>query len=82
MRRSRLRWAVLFGLTLTILSSLVGIAAGAVVTVAAHDVMLSGAAALALTGADVVTDPAIRAAVRASFAAEPWHRRQWRGSGA
>jgi hypothetical protein len=44
--------------------------------------MLSGAAALALTGADVITDPAIRHAVRASFAAESWHRRQWQGSGA
>jgi amidohydrolase len=54
----------------------------AAATEAAHDVMLSGAAALALTGADVVTDPAIRDAVRASFAAEPWHRRQWQGSGA
>jgi amidohydrolase len=54
----------------------------AAATEAAHDVMLRGAAALALTGADVIVDPAIRDAVRTSFAAEPWHRPQWRGSGA
>jgi len=46
----------------------------AAATEAAHDVMLRGAAALALTGADVIVDPAIRDAVRTSFAAEPWHR--------
>jgi amidohydrolase len=54
----------------------------AAATEAAHDVMLRGSAALALTGADVIVDPAIRDAVRTSFAAEPWHRPQWRGSGA
>lgn len=48
----------------------------------AHDVMLKGAAALALTAADVITDPEIRSAVRASFAQESWRRREWRGSGA
>jgi amidohydrolase len=54
----------------------------AAATEAAHDVMLGGATALALTGADVIVDPAIRDAVRTSFAAEPWRRKQWRGSGA
>jgi amidohydrolase len=53
----------------------------AAATEEAHEVMLRGAAALALTGADVVTDPAIREAVRTSFAAESWRRREWRGSG-
>jgi hypothetical protein len=48
----------------------------------AHDVMLRGAAALALTGADVIADAAIREAVRTSFAAEPWRRPGWTGSGA
>jgi len=48
----------------------------------AHDVMLRGAEALALTGADVIVDPEIRHAVRTSFAAEPWRRKEWRGSGA
>ncbi len=46
----------------------------------AHDVMLKGAAALALTAADVITDSEIRRAVRTSFAAEPWRRKQWQGS--
>jgi amidohydrolase len=54
----------------------------AAATEAAHDVMLRGAAALALTGADVIADPEVREAVRESFAAEPWRRPQWRGSGA
>jgi amidohydrolase len=53
----------------------------AAATEEAHEVMLLGAAALALTGADVVTDGEIREAVRTSFAAEPWRRREWRGSG-
>jgi metal-dependent amidase/aminoacylase/carboxypeptidase family protein len=53
----------------------------AAATEAAHDVMLRGAAALALTGADVIVDPEIRHAVRTSFAAEPWRRKQWHGSG-
>lgn len=48
----------------------------------AHDVMLRGAAALALTGADVLTDAKVREAVRSSFVAQPWHRPQWGGSGA
>ena len=47
----------------------------------AHDVMLRGAAALALTGADIIADAAIREAVRTSFAAEPWRRPEWTGSG-
>lgn len=46
-----------------------------------HDVMLRGAAALALTAADVLLEPDIRAAVRAAFADQPWRREQWRGSG-
>ncbi|MDQ2960771.1 MAG: M20 family metallopeptidase [Candidatus Dormibacteraeota bacterium] len=46
-----------------------------------HDVMIRGAAALAMTGADVVTDLAVREAVRGSFAAEPWRRPEWHGSG-
>jgi amidohydrolase len=54
----------------------------AAATEAAHDVMLRGAAALALTGADVIVDAEIREAVRTSFAAESWRRPQWRGSGA
>lgn len=48
----------------------------------AHDVMLKGAAALALTGADVLTDAAVREEVRTSFAVEPWRRTEWHGSGA
>jgi amidohydrolase len=48
----------------------------------AHEVMLSGAAALALTGADVIADGEVREAVRAAFASEPWRRPEWRGSGA
>ncbi|MDQ6856383.1 MAG: M20 family metallopeptidase [Candidatus Dormibacteraeota bacterium] len=52
----------------------------AAATEAAHDVMLRGAAALALTGADVIADAQVREAVRASFAAEPWRRTEWRGS--
>jgi amidohydrolase len=54
----------------------------AAATEGAHDVMLRGAAALALTGADVIGDPQIREAVRTSFAGESWRRPQWRGSGA
>ncbi len=46
----------------------------AAATEAAHDVMLRGAAALALTGADVIADPAVREAVRGSFAGESWRR--------
>ncbi len=52
----------------------------AAATEEAHEVMLRGAAALALTGADVVTDPEVREAVRASFASQPWRRPEWRGS--
>jgi amidohydrolase len=48
----------------------------------AHDVMLKGAAALALTGADVLMDAAVRDQVRTSFGTEPWRRQEWRGSGA
>ncbi len=54
----------------------------AAATEEAHDVMLRGAAALALTGADVISDSAVRDEVRSSFAAEPWRRPEWRGSGA
>jgi amidohydrolase len=54
----------------------------AAATEEAHDVMLRGAAALALTGADVIADAQVREAVRGSFAAEPWRRTEWRGSGA
>jgi hypothetical protein len=54
----------------------------AAATESAHDVMLRGAAALALTGADVIVDAQIRDAVRTSFAAEPWRRAKWLGSGA
>jgi hypothetical protein len=54
----------------------------AAATESAHDVMLKGAAALACTGADVITDPATREAVRMSFGAESWRRPEWRGSGA
>jgi amidohydrolase len=54
----------------------------AAATAAAHDVMLRGAAALALTGADVIADQQVREAVRGSFGSEPWRRREWRGSGA
>jgi amidohydrolase len=54
----------------------------AAATESAHDVMVRGAAALALTGADVIVDPQIRDAVRTSFSAEPWRRAQWVGSGA
>jgi amidohydrolase len=53
----------------------------AAATEEAHEVMLQGAAALALTGADVMTDPGFREAVRASFTAESWRRPQWGGSG-
>jgi amidohydrolase len=52
----------------------------AAATERAHDVMLKGAAALALTGADVIADPQLREAVRGSFGREPWRRREWRGS--
>ncbi len=48
----------------------------------AHDVMLRGAAALALTGADVITDAAVRASVRDDFAGQSWRRPEWTGSGA
>jgi hypothetical protein len=44
--------------------------------------MLRGAAALALTGADVIADRHVRDAVRASFATESWRRKEWRGSAA
>ncbi len=54
----------------------------AAATEEAHDVMLRGAAALALTGADVIADRHVRDAVRASFATEPWRRKEWRGSAA
>ena len=47
-----------------------------------YDVLIRGAQALALTGADVVADSGARQAVRAAFAGEPWRRREWRGSGA
>jgi amidohydrolase len=53
----------------------------AAATEEAHDVMLRGAAALALTGADVIADRGIRDAVRASFAGASWRRAEWRGSG-
>ena len=43
--------------------------------------LVQGAEALALTGADVVTDSGIREAVRAAFRDQPWRRPQWRGSG-
>jgi hypothetical protein len=43
--------------------------------------MLRGAAALALTGADVIADAQVRAAVRAAFVSEPWRRVEWHGSG-
>jgi amidohydrolase len=46
-----------------------------------QDVMIRGAAALAMTGADVVTDAAVRESVRAAFTREPWRRPQWKGSG-
>ena len=48
----------------------------------AYDVLLRGARALALTGADVVADSGVRARVRDEFAGAPWRRREWRGSGA
>ena len=47
----------------------------------AHDVMLRGAEALALTGADVVADEIVRGAVRGAFGGESWRRPQWTGSG-
>ena len=47
-----------------------------------YDSLIRGARALALTGADVVGDAAIRTRVREEFAAAPWRRSQWRGSGA
>lgn len=44
--------------------------------------LIQGAAALALTGAEVVADDAVREQVRAAFRDQPWRRREWRGSGA
>jgi amidohydrolase len=52
----------------------------AAATESAHDAMLSGAAALALTGADVIAEPSFREAVRAEFTAQPWRRPDWAGS--
>jgi amidohydrolase len=43
--------------------------------------LIQGAAALALTGADVVADDGVRESVRAAFRDQPWRRKQWRGSG-
>lgn len=47
-----------------------------------YDALLRGAEALALTGADVVTDATVREATRAAFRDQPWRRPAWRGSGA
>jgi amidohydrolase len=47
-----------------------------------YTALIQGAEALARTGADVVADAEVRAAVRAAFADQPWRRREWRGSGA
>lgn len=47
-----------------------------------YDALVRGAAALALTGADVVADGEIRAAVLSAFRDQPWRRPAWRGSGA
>jgi amidohydrolase len=46
-----------------------------------YDALVRGAEALALTGADVATDAAIRQGVRAAFGDQPWRRPEWRGSG-
>ncbi|GAC1573883.1 MAG: M20 family metallopeptidase [Candidatus Dormibacteria bacterium] len=47
----------------------------------AYRVLLQAAEALALTGADVIADGAVREAVRAAFAAQPDRRPEWKGSG-
>jgi amidohydrolase len=47
-----------------------------------YDALIRGAQALALTGADVVADAAIRAEVREAFVTQPWRRKKWQGSGA
>ena len=46
-----------------------------------YDVLIRGAQALALTGADVIADPQVRGAVRDAFAVQPGRRAGWRGSG-
>lgn len=47
----------------------------------AYRVLLQAAEALALTGADVIADRAVRDAVRGAFATQPDRRTQWTGSG-